>query len=127
MKVPNQPPADSFHLVTRIELLATDEGGRSRPVTSDYRPNCWFGQLVDGERLYTDVRFFFDEGGEADSDGSLWIPPGGSAKARAFPLFPERVRPIVSVGMTFDMCEGPKIIGCGTIDAIVDYGSEDSV
>jgi hypothetical protein len=60
-------------------------------------------------------------------DGCLWVPPGGSARARAFPLAPSYIRPIVHGGMTFDVCEGPKVVARATVEAVVDPGPEDDL
>jgi hypothetical protein len=116
---------DLFKLVVSMQLVTTEDGGRKTPIASDYRPNCWFGEDRDGRRLYHDVFFYFLEGGDAVEDrGTLWVAPGGWARADAFPLYASYVRPIVTRGMEFEVCEAARVVARATVEDIIDPGPE---
>ncbi len=120
-----QPPDDRFHLIVSVDFFRTEEGGRKTPVTSDYRPNCWFGERRDGQRLYHDFRLYFRPGDGAFEDkDKLWVSPGGSCHAVAFPFHPSYVRPLAYAGMTFDISEGHRVVARATVDDIFDPGPE---
>jgi hypothetical protein len=124
-----RPPRDDlFKLVVSMQFVPPESGGRKGAVASDYRPNCWFGEHRDGARLYHDVFFYFLEGADAYEDrGTLWVPPGGSCRADAFPLHASYMRPVASIGMSFEVCEGNRIVAAAKIEDIVDPGPEHDV
>jgi hypothetical protein len=104
-----------------MQFISTEQGGRQGPVASDHRPNCWFGEYRDGARLYNDVFFYFLKGRDAcEHRGTLWVSPGGSCRADAFPVCASHLRTIASRGMTFDVCEGNRVVANATIEEIVD-------
>jgi len=122
------PREDRFKLVVSMHFISTEQGGRKGAVASDYRPICWFGEYRDGSRPYHDVFFYFLEGSAAFEDrGTLWVPPGGSCRADGFPLHRRYLRPSVSRGVSFEVCEGNRVVANATIENIIDPGPEHDI
>ena len=108
-----------------LRALTTEEGGRRGPIASGYRPDCWFGEYRDGQRLLHGLVFHVREGADAyEDDGTLWVPLGGSCVADAVVRYPSYLRPLVSVGMPFDVHEGHTVTARGVVDEIFDPGPE---
>jgi hypothetical protein len=91
-----------------VTLRRTEDGGRSVPIRSGYRPNWWLP----------------NEAGDAWAAGSVelcdrdQLPPGATASVRIYPFVPEvwdRVRP----GSSLELCEGPVLVGKATVRRIV--------
>lgn len=67
------------------------------------------------------------KGDAVEDRGTLWVAPGGRARADAFPLRPEYLRPIASIGMEFEVCEGARVVAQATIEDIIDPGPESDI
>lgn len=115
---------DWFRIEADLYVLTTDEGGRRGPITSDYRPNCWFGLMQDGQRLYSDCVVTILDGETFERDGDLWVNPGGRCRGSLRVVFPRYVREVLSIGQTFDVCEGHRVVARGTVLAVFDPGPE---
>jgi elongation factor Tu len=90
-------------LQVSVVILAAEQGGRSSPVFSGYRPAFYFaGTALDGDLQLV--------GTSAPSAG---IP----TPARIRLLHPERLPESVGVGSLFDMREGSRVVGYGVIVA----------
>lgn len=91
----------------RIELLTTARGGRSTPVTSDYRPNH---DLWDSGDMHPG-RILFDE--------DRTVAPGESSEAVVeffdAPKLAERLAP----GNTWRIKEGGRLVGHGIVLAVL--------
>lgn len=89
-----------------IELLATVEGGRSRPSVSGYRPHHQLreGVLTRGSHEYVGVHE---------------VPPGAIAKARVSLLSRELVDGSLVVGMRIPFSEGRRVVGYATVTSIL--------
>jgi hypothetical protein len=120
------PRRELFRLVARLRFRASEDEGRTGPVASGYRPNCWFGMLRHGERVYNDCVLHFRPGGDAyrGPDDLLWVPPGGQCVADVSPLYASYVRPLVHVGSTFTVCEGHRVVADAEVREIFDPGPE---
>jgi translation elongation factor EF-Tu-like GTPase len=102
-------------IVAQVHWLPPEEGGRRSDIYSGYRPTCWFGLRTEsGEKHYNDVHVYF-----YDRDS---IPPGEDHTVRLEPLAPELVAEAAKVGLEFDVTEGRRVVGRGTIREIVEEG-----
>lgn len=90
--------------IVQIELLPTEDGGRSGATPSD-KFGC---PLEIGSKFY-DCRF--------DLTASGPLRPGHSSVVPVAFLFPEDVIPLLSEGTTFKLWEG-RTIGTGRIISI---------
>lgn len=97
----------------RIELsvLAPEDGGRRKPIFSEYR-SCWdIGNLHEGETMYNDVPLVLEGGLESAS-------PGDRATARIHPIAPEywnELRP----GTTIYAHEGSRRVATAVVLEVV--------
>ena len=95
-----------FDIAADIKFLSTSEGGRKTPALSSYRPNHDFGLesgLVDAVHEYI---------------GIDRAEPGGSVYAHLVFLSPNLLKGKLSLGQTFRVQEGAKLIALGTISKI---------
>jgi translation elongation factor EF-Tu-like GTPase len=88
----------------RIKLLKTEEGGRTSFVRSGYRPTLRFGHL------YTDGALTFL--------GRQQVYPGDACEVHLILTHPDYVREYLVAGAYFDIMEGSRKIGDGTLLAI---------
>ena len=93
----------------RIQLLTTAEGGRHSAAASGYRPNLRFGEL------YTEVAITFQDRRE--------LAPGEECVAKVTFAYPDYVRGYLNVGAEFEITEGGRRVGSGTIQRIEDAGA----
>ena len=84
-----------------ITLLTTAAGGRHGSISSGYRPN-----LRIGDR-YTDVALKLV--------GTERLVPGGEAEVEVVLVNPKYVQDLITVGAAFDITEGGRKVGAGTI------------
>jgi translation elongation factor EF-Tu-like GTPase len=115
---------DWFRIEADLRLLRTDEGGRRGAVASGYRPNCWFGLMLDGDRLYNDCLVTLIDGETFEHDGDVWVNPGDRCRAMLHPAFPQYVRDVISIGFEFEVCEGRSVVAHGTVLSVFDPGPE---
>ena len=93
-----------LHVTARLRLLKTAEGGRTSFVRSGYRPNFRFGDL------YTDGALTFLDRQQAY--------PGDECEVCLTLANPNYVRESLVVGAHFDIMEGRRKVGEGTIISI---------
>ena len=93
-----------LHITARIRLLTTEEGGRTACVHSGYRPNMRFGDL------YTDGALTLLDRQQAS--------PGDECDVRVTFVNPAYVQEHLRVGARFEITEGSRKVGEGTILAI---------
>jgi hypothetical protein len=90
-----------------LRMKPTTEGGRSRPIASGYRCNCWFGARTDtGERSYNDAVIHLES--------TETLEPGSSAAVLLQPTFPDLWGEI-EPGFVIDVCEGSRVVGEVTV------------
>jgi hypothetical protein len=91
----------------RLRMLPSAEGGRRRPISSGYHPNCWIGRTTaDGEREYNDAVIYLESADE--------ISPGEDAVVRIQPVFPDYWTE-VDVGSEIEVCEGSRVVGLADV------------
>jgi len=97
----------------RIRLLKTEEGGRTSFVRSGYRPTFRFGPLyTDGALTFLDRQQVY---------------PGDACEGHLTLTNPDYIREYLVVGACFDIMEGPRKIGAGTLLAIPAMPQEKTV
>ncbi|MBK7586147.1 MAG: hypothetical protein IPI67_38935 [Myxococcales bacterium] len=102
--------AEHGFVEARLALTATEDGGRSHPVFTDYRPDWNIGNRT--------------ESGEVESNGApitledaRSIPPGGIGTVRLPPLWPE-ARSRVQSGGEIAMHEGSRVVGNAVVQRV---------
>ena len=98
---------EDFDFIARLYYLTLDEGGRSTPAKSGYRPQLRF----DFERRTTSGRQIF-----LDRE---WVCPGEYINAEITMLSPQFLENKLFEGLQFKFCEGSKTVGTGTIFKIL--------
>jgi hypothetical protein len=96
-------------LQVRLRLLSTAEGGKTKPIYSDYRPHWNTGATWTGAPVLSDARVMLE-----DRDA---LHPGEECIARLEPLFPE-FWDQVRVGAALTMHEGSRELGHATVLAV---------
>jgi len=92
------------HVEADVHFLRSEEGGRSRPVCSGYRDQCYYEHRDwDAQQEFPDVE---------------QVRPGDTARALISFLSPDAHRGRVTPGMAFEVREGPRTIGHGRITRI---------
>lgn len=95
----------SADIEAQIYFLTTQEGGRTGPVRSGYRGQFFYdGHDWDAHQEYPDAQ---------------WVQPGTSARALLRFASPQCHWGKVSIGMSFEVREGARIIGRGQVTAIL--------
>lgn len=69
------------YVLVRLHLLPTEEGGRSRPIWSDYRSSWDIGATYKGERTFNDAPLTLEDVER--------LEPGQTAIARLHPIAAE--------------------------------------
>lgn len=102
----------------RVYFLPTEEGGRHTPVSSGYSPGFDFGVVGnDGTKM--------QNGGMMIFEGQELILPGDECVVRIRPLVPELVQPVIRPNLEFNVMEGGRVVGRGTILEILVAPPED--
>jgi translation elongation factor EF-Tu-like GTPase len=94
-------------LLAKIAFLRTEEGGRSGPARSGYRPNHDFGlpgTLNDAAHEYV---------------GQDWAAPGETVDAKVWLLVPELQRGRLHTGFTFTVQEGSRVVGKAIVQEVL--------
>lgn len=91
----------------RVRFLRPEEGGRTTPVVSGYRPMCDFGLTTNGRKMYNDCVLLFE--------GYQEVRPGETCEARILPLHPELMRGVLRPNRAFDITEGSRVVGKGEV------------
>jgi translation elongation factor EF-Tu-like GTPase len=89
-----------------LRLTATNEGGRTRPVGSGYRPAWDTGATYEGKPMVTSGAIELEE---VDA-----VSPGESVTARLHPAFPEYWSS-VTVGQELAAYEGSRCVAVATV------------
>ena len=93
---------------TRIRALPPNEGGRTHPLFTGYRPNVLFDGMTE-----------FVGGDVEPSDGDA-ITPGTEGRAVVQIRAWEHVAARVGIGHRFGLFEGPTLVANGEVLAILD-------
>lgn len=92
-----------------IYYLRPEEGGRSSPAYTGYRPQFYYdGRNWDASHIYPDLEAAY---------------PGETVRAYLGFLSPLEHLGKVYVGMDFEIREGARIVGKGTVTKIIDLES----
>ena len=97
---------DNFDFVAKLKYKTFDEGGRSSPAKSGYRPQISF----EFEEIITSGRQIFL--------GKEWACPGETVDAEITILSPQFFEHKLFEGLEFKFMEGPHLIGTGKILSI---------
>jgi len=93
----------SGYIEAQLTMVLPEQGGRSKPVFTDYFPNWDIGnKYADGKVDHSDAKIYIEN--------EESISPGKSGLIRIYPFVP-KVWTRVTVGMELVMQEGPHIIG----------------
>jgi len=98
--------AEHGFIRVRLRLLTAEEGGRSRPIYSDYRASWDIGNTYEGEWTVNDAPLVLEDVDKLD--------PGDEALARIHPIAPQfwnHVEP----GLRIYAHEGPRRVGEATV------------
>lgn len=95
----NGPKAIRVH--ARVHMLGAQEGGRTSPVTTRYRPNHNFGGA-------TDLTFYI---GQFDVPQERWIEPGETAELVVEFLNVVGIAELLQPGRRWRIQEGVKLVG----------------
>jgi elongation factor Tu len=90
-----------------LRLLSTDEGGRTTPFVSGYRPQFFTADPDTSTSAFINVV----------GDG-LELAPGEHCRICFDLLRPELFQDELAPGLKFNLREGPRIVGHGIVDAI---------
>jgi elongation factor Tu len=93
-------------LLAEVVFLTSEEGGRSTPAFTGYRPQIRY----DGEYNWSAIHQFID----TDS-----VPAGQVARAYLTLASPEAHAGKLHPEMEFELCEGSRIVGRGKIVEIL--------
>jgi elongation factor Tu len=103
MSITTRPP----DIEAEISFLATEQGGRSLPAMSGYRPNHDFGlngMLNDAAHEYI---------------GRESVAPGEAARANVWFLVPQYQEGRLYPGFKFTVQEGSRIVGSGVVVKVI--------
>jgi translation elongation factor EF-Tu-like GTPase len=109
-----------FRLALRVELhlLSTDEGGRTTPVSSGYRPLC---QFTRPDKTVVTVGMCQLELVEVEE-----VKPGESARGllKFAPGLEDMVRDLAEVSPDVALTEGARVVGTAHVTAVETNGDE---
>lgn len=94
---------EDFDFIALLKFKTFDEGGRSSPAKSGYRPQLSF----DFEKIATSGRQNFID--------KEWVCPGETVEAEITMLSPQFFEKRLYEGLEFKFIEGSKTIGTGEI------------
>jgi len=90
----------------QVRFLRTDEGGRTSPVRSGYRPQFYYlGANWDAVQAYPDVEE---------------VLPGDEVRTLLWFLSPGEHVGKVRAGLEFEVREGARVMGRGTITRVLE-------
>ena len=98
-------PEIAYTFTAKILLLSTDDGGRRRPIYSQYRPAFSFNTL----------QYFSGQITLLDREELI---PGQMGLASVKLLPARHIRKTLRRGDTFKISEGKHVIGLGTIEQV---------
>lgn len=93
--------------IATLTYRTSEEGGRSTPAFSGYRPGIQFDfdtMQTSGEQMFLEQDQVF---------------PGGMVKAEIRIVSVDYFAGKLKEGMTFEFKEGAQVIGCGIIDKLL--------
>jgi hypothetical protein len=97
-------------LRVEIHLLAPGQGGRQTPIRAGDRPLCVVA-AEDGAEITVGLC-------QLAMSGALAPGARGEADLMFAPDVSDRMRSLVAIGLSFDLAEGPHVIGRATVQAI---------
>lgn len=91
----------AIRVQARVHMLSAQEGGRTSPVTTRYRPNHNFGGA-------TDLTFYI---GQFEVPGNRWIESGETAELVVEFLNVVGIAELLRPGRRWRIQEGGKLVG----------------
>jgi hypothetical protein len=101
-------PEDFGYIEATLTTRRPEDGGRTLPIQTGYRPNWW----LPGEAGNAWA------GGTVEIVGGEQLAPGETGTIRIYPFTPEDWAQ-VHVGARLEVCEGPVLVGKSTVTRIV--------
>jgi len=98
-------PGEPIRVIARVTLLTTDEGGKTRPFTKNYRPNHNFGKPQSNQ-------FYI---GQIEVPENTWIHPGETHDLTITFLPGPALSELLQVGRTWRIQEGSKLVARGQV------------
>jgi hypothetical protein len=100
-------PPGAAYIRAELRMTPSAAGGRSRPISSGYRCNCWLGGFTEtGERSYNDAVIYLES--------VEVLEPGSSAVVRLQRAFPD-LWTDVTTGSLIGVCEGSRVVGKASV------------
>ncbi|MGH2534834.1 MAG: hypothetical protein ACRDJW_21450 [Thermomicrobiales bacterium] len=103
-----QSPEELGYIEAELTTRRMEDGGRNNPIRTGYRPNWW----LPGEAGHVWA------GGTVEVVGAEELALGATGTIRIYPFVPE-VWAKVRAGSPLEMCEGPVLVGKGTVTRVV--------
>ncbi|WP_445145065.1 hypothetical protein [Dyella sp. Tek66A03] len=91
----------AIRVQAKVHMFSAQEGGRTSPVTTRYRPNHNFGAA-------TDLTFYI---GQFEVPGERWIEPGETAELVVEFLNVVGIAELLQPGRRWRIQEGGKLVG----------------
>ncbi len=91
-----------------LELFAAKQGGRKTAFRSGNWLNFSFG-------LTNEAGEVIQNGAKVELKGGDWIKPGEVGQAILTPLSPEALGGLIRPGLEFEIVDGPRVVGKGTV------------
>lgn len=103
-------PPSGVILLVNVDLLKPEEGGRTSPISSGYRPLCLIPRADGTEAVFGLCELYLDAA----------IPPGRSGQGRlAFATaIADDVRSLLVTGSRISLAEGSQPIGTAEVRGI---------
>ncbi len=101
-------PEELGYIEAELTMLTADDGGRTAPIRSGYRPNWW----LPGNPERTNA------GGTIELVDGDELAPGATGTVRIYPFVPEAWEQ-VTIGSRLDVNEGPYLVGRAVVTRIV--------
>jgi len=100
----------AYSFLAKIYVLTKDEGGRSKPFKSGYKPQFFFrvSNVTGTITLIKDA--------DRENDDELWVMPGDNLVVKVDLI----ENAVINAGLRFVMREGKLTIGAGTIISILE-------
>jgi translation elongation factor EF-Tu-like GTPase len=98
-----------IHVLARISVLKTEDGGKKGPFTKSYRPNHNFGEATNRE-------FYV---GQIEVPDGTWVHPGETRDLNITFLNGLGLRELLQVGRTWRIQEGGKLVATAEVIALL--------
>jgi translation elongation factor EF-Tu-like GTPase len=101
--------AEPIRVLARISVVRTEDGGKSVPFTSKYRPNHNFGT--------PDERLFYI--GQVEVPEGTWVHPGDTRDLVVTFIDGKGLKDFLKAGRVWRIQEGPKLVATAQVLSIL--------